>query len=137
MNHFQLTKHFTYFFIFLLALTGCSHRQPIYNVEHHAIPSAARHLSAQQIGEQIKLTVGKRGWQCNSTSPNSLMCCIDKRNHQAQVRVDYNQDCFSIHKVGTYHLNEKNGAVSKKYNQWIKNMEKDIIKALSQLKCAR
>ena len=121
--------------ILINGITGCSHRAHIYNVENHPLPPEAQRMANQEIGQKISQVVYKRDWSCNQQTPNSLMCHIDKRNHQACVKIEYTQYHFSIHNMNTSHLGQKCGEIHPKYNKWIKIMEKDIVKAMSQENC--
>jgi hypothetical protein len=116
--------------IFAGSITGCSHK-PIYNVEHHAMPAEAKKLTSQEIGQRIRQAVAKRDWRCDETTPCVLICHHERRTHKAIVQIDYNRDFFSIHNVKTENLNYSAGTIHPKYNKWIKNMEKDIVRALS------
>jgi len=119
----------------LIIMTGCAHREHIYNVENHPMPPAAQQLTNCQIGERIRSVVAKHNWHCNQVTPSSLNCCVDQRTHQARIRIDYTQQCFSIHYLDTHNMNHKGCAVHPKYNKWVKLMEKDIVNSLSQGKC--
>jgi len=116
--------------IFATSITGCAH-ETVYNVEHHPTPPGAKKLTLQQMGQRIQRAVAKRSWRCDETTPHVLICHHEKRTHKAIVQIDYNRDFFAIHNVKSENLNYGSGKIHKKYNRWIKDMEKDIMDALS------
>jgi len=117
--------------VIMVGLVGCKGRAPIKNVEHQVMPQPARYMSNQQIGEIISQTLSKRGIYCAPVADNRLMCSMDTHGHQAQFSIDYNQNEFSINHVSTSNMKESEGRVHPKYNKWIANVKKDILKALS------
>lgn len=116
--------------IFAGGMTGCSH-PPIYNVEHHPLPVEAKKLSLQEVSQRIRQALSQRDWRCDETTPSVLICHLERRTHKAIVQIDFGRDFFSIHNIKTENLNSKSGTIHPKYNKWIKNMEKDILRALS------
>ena len=128
-------KNIIYVLGIVALITGCSHHAPIYNVENHPLPPQAQRMTNQEIGQRISQVVCKRDWHCIQKTPNSLMCNIDVRTHQACVKIDYTQCHFSIHYMNASNMSSKCGEIHPKYNKWIKLMEKDIIKAIKQGKC--
>lgn len=126
-------KNFIHVLLAVVAMssvTGCRSRSPIYNVERHAMPAEAKQLSTQEIGQRIRRTLARRDWHCNQTTPNTLICNVKRRTHNAIVQIDYDQYYFAIHCVNTTNLNHSGGMVHQKYNKWIKLMEKDIIRSI-------
>ncbi len=117
--------------VIIVGLVGCKGRAPIQNVEHQQMPQPAHSMSNRQIGETISQTLSKRGIYCSPVSDNRLMCSMDTHGHQAQFSIDYNQNEFSINHVSTGNMKEAEGRVHPKYNKWILNVKKDIMKALS------
>lgn len=113
-------------------IVGCSRDVPIYNVEQHAMPIHARNLSTPEISRRIQCALSNRKWTCHQTTPNTLVCQVERRAHAATVQIDYNQQCFSINFVDADNLRYENGTIHPKYNKWVKLMETDILKAMRQ-----
>jgi hypothetical protein len=116
------------------SITGCANA-PVYNVEQHPLPIEAKRLTDQEIGQRISQAVSRRDWNCVRTCPKTLICHLDKRTHKAVVQVDYNHEYFSINYVKSTNLKYEGGNIHPKYNQWIRNMEGDIVKAIHQKPC--
>lgn len=113
-------------------IVGCARHVPVYNVEQHAMPVEARNLTTQEMGRRICLILANRDWKCHQTTPNTLVCHIEKRTHKASVQIDYNHQFFSINFVDSTNLKYENGNIHAKYNKWVKLMEEDILKAIRQ-----
>ncbi|MBP6950787.1 MAG: hypothetical protein KA112_00135 [Alphaproteobacteria bacterium] len=116
-------------------LMGCANHVPIYNVNQHLMPFEAKKMSSQEIGRRICEAVAKRGWRCDSTTPQTLICHLEKRAHKAIVQIDYNTCFFSINYIDTCNLNYEAGEVHRNYNSWIKKMENDIVNAIGCKDC--
>ncbi len=127
-------KNFIYALVAIFivgGVTGCSKKAPVYNVERHAMPIAAQSMTNEEIGQRISQVVLRRGWSCHQISTNKLSCSVKRRVHTANVEIDYSQTNFSIIHVSTANLGDQNGRIHRKYNKWIKLMEKDIINAMN------
>jgi hypothetical protein len=125
----------TYFIFCTLIIgcgfAGCSKVEPIYNVDHHALPADTSRLTESEIGQVIQETAEKRNWKCQKVSPTKINCLYQRNMYQAKVEINYSRYDFSIHEINSSNLkqNEK-GEIHKKYNKWIKTLENDIVKQL-------
>lgn len=115
-----------------VSLTGCSSRT-MYNVHHAPTPQSAKGLSHQEMRDIIIQTVAKRHWTCSSIRYDTLRCTHTARGHSATVDIHYSPERYSITNVGSDRMNQKGDTIHRKYNQWVRNMKKDIDQALKVL----
>jgi hypothetical protein len=114
-----------------IALLGCHRRQLIHDVHHHPMPSHVKHMHNEDIKNIIVLTAARRGWICHQDDPGKLLCHCKRRAHQATIEILYNNRDFSIKHVNSNNLKLKDDLIHKKYNKWIRVLEREIIEALN------
>ena len=107
-------------------LIGCAKREPIYDVQHHIMPDNAKRMSYSEIEKAIIAVARQRGWECNQQDTNKIVCHIQRREHQADIAIEYTHNQFSIKNIKTSNLDQEEGEIHKKYNKWVKLLEKEI-----------
>jgi hypothetical protein len=112
-------------------LAGCMPNQPLYNVEDHAIPTAARDLPVDRIGELIIEAGQKRNWTMEKAGTGHLVATQINDKYEAVVDIFFDQKSYRILKKSTEGFSDKNGWISRRYNNWIHYLEGDIDERLS------
>ena len=99
--------------------------EPIYNVVDHPLPASAQRLSMEEIRRVIMAAGAQRQWLFEVAGPDALLASQDARGYTAKVKVTYSQKAYSISLVAT-NLEQSGNEIHRKYNQWVRNLEKDI-----------
>jgi len=116
-----------------LVLTGCFGRiQPVYSVHNHPVPASAEKLTAQKIGDVIKLAASSRKWVAQDLNPGVMKLTHRKKNHVAEVEVSYNKSSYSIKYLNSSNLLYNGSMIHRNYNRWVANLEQDIEMNLQQ-----
>ena len=110
----------------VLALASCGHIQPIYNVEQHPIPPSAQRLTLKEIGQTIIQAATPRHWIAAEVAPGQISATYSAREHSAQIRILYAQTSYSIEFVSATNLDAQDGRIHHKYNEWIRDLDRDI-----------
>jgi hypothetical protein len=105
---------------------GCSRTRPIYNVMNHPIPAIARPLTDGDIARAITLAGASRGWNFVSVQPSQLRGTLDDGKHRAVIDVYYTQTTYSIMFNSSDNLKQSGGSIHRNYDNWIRNLERDI-----------
>lgn len=108
---------------------GCSRTQPVYNVTDQTIPLTGYAFDKSEVKTLIVSAGNARGWSMREVAPGKLEGVLDVRRHHAKIIIEYDQEKFSIVYQDSQELLYDDGEIHKKYNAWIKNLEKDIIRA--------
>lgn len=124
---------FLTFLSYTLFLTGCHKRVLIENVDHHPMPSHVENMKNDVIARSIIETAYKRGWICQKTQYNKIVCHCKRRNHQATIEILFSNHDFSINHVSTNNMKSENGKIHPKFNKWVRLLEKEIYQNLDNL----
>jgi hypothetical protein len=108
-----------------LVLAGCSTR-PVYNVEDHPIPTAARNLPVDRIGALIVDAGHQRHWTFEEAGTGHLVATQKNGKTTAVVDIYFDQTSYRILKKSTSGLSDENGMINRHYNSWIHYLEDDI-----------
>ncbi|HWA44262.1 MAG TPA: hypothetical protein VHA10_13705 [Hypericibacter adhaerens] len=110
----------------LLVLAGCANTQPVYNVDHHPMPEAARNLPVDRIGELIVKAGEQRQWTFQRAGTGHLVATQIDGRYAAVIDIYFDQSNYSITKKSTSGFPEENGEIHRRYNNWIHYLEGDI-----------
>lgn len=111
--------------VLALLLVGCASR-PIRNVENRPIPVPAQQLSLDRIEAEIIAAGQSRAWQMQREGVGHLVATQTRPNYYASVDILFDQRVYSITHRASSGMREKDGTISKRYNQWIVNLQRDI-----------
>src|SRR5512147_2378249 len=109
-----------------LILTGCMPNQPLYNVDNHPIPAAARDLPVDRIGALIIEAGQKRNWTFEQAGTGHLVATQTNPKYTTVVDIYFDQSSYRITKKSTTGFSDRNGWISRRYNNWIHYLEGDI-----------
>lgn len=118
--------------LLLLCVSACNRVQPIYTVQDHAIPTAARGQKTEQITLLITQAARSNGWLVDPVSPNEVRATQKWKDHSAVVRISHNDQVFSIRNDGSTNLLQQNDTIHRAYNARIRALESAIEKRLYQ-----
>ena len=99
--------------------------KPIYAVIDHPVPQSAQRLSLDAIRSSIRFAGTLRQWRFEAAGPGVLLATQAARGWRAKVKVTYSQKAYSIGLVDT-NLPRNGEMIHPKYNEWVRNLEKDI-----------
>lgn len=108
-----------------LVFAGCSHNQPIYNVEKTPITSS-KPMTMTEVQQAILRAGAQAGWQMQPEGPGKIGGRLALRQHLAVVDIEYDTKAYSIKYRDSSNLNAADGTIHKNYNSWIQNLEKAI-----------
>jgi len=106
--------------------TGCRRDVPIYNVNGHSVPPAARALSMAEIRDVIMLAGADRGWTFEEVGPGFMIAILIVRSHTVRADIKYSQIEYSIKYKDSVNMRYTGSTIHKKYNTWIVKLERDI-----------
>jgi hypothetical protein len=109
-----------------LIMASCSFSRPLYNVEDHPIPTAARNLPVERIGTLIIDAGHQRHWTFEEAGPGHLVATQKDRKTMAVVDIYFDQKSYRILKKSTSGLSDEDGMINRHYNSWIHYLEDDI-----------
>jgi hypothetical protein len=112
------------------ALAACA-PVPIHNITNRAMPPTAERLTQQEIDTIIVTEAAQRGWRIDPIAPGHMKGTLDIRSHRAVVDILADKANLNIRYLESTNLDEKNGVIDRKYNQWVANLEKDITTAVA------
>lgn len=116
----------------ILVITGCGINK-VYNVETKTFLEKPKDKSVYN----AILESGKfLGWNMKQTSSDTIVAKIVLRNHIAKVKINFNENSYSIKLLEAQNLNynKAENSIHKNYNGWIKNLENQINAKLTPLK---
>lgn len=105
--------------ISIVISSGCTPNQPVYNVEHAAVPAAGKQLSADQVRTAIVRALVQKGWSVTDESKGHLEAQIHVRSHMARMNIDYSPTHYSITYKDSAVLNYDGTTIHRNYNKWI------------------
>ncbi len=110
----------------LLLVGACSRTAPVYDVRDRPIPVVAQKLSLDEIGQNIMSAGRRRHWRIDPIGPGRMTGRLDDRQHEAVIDISYTQQSYSITLADSVNLRQEGGEIHKKYNKWIRLLERDI-----------
>lgn len=118
----------------LLILGGCNKVEPIVNVERTEIYSVSgRTPSIEQVRVAISKAVVRKTWSVRQIAQDEIEARFRKGKKEAVIRIKYSPKFYSIaYKDSTYLLNKGN-LIHRRYNAWIRGLQKQITRNLSDL----
>lgn len=115
-----------------LIVLSCSSNKSIQDINQQSF--YLKNVKSEKIENAIIKAGSHRRWVCVVKEKGVIQCEQNARSHSATVDVLYTNDSFSIKHVKTTGLNEKNGKVHKKYNNWVEKLKESIINELNLLR---
>ena len=119
---------------FALTLGGCAKGVPIYQPEFQV-----QSRSVSQVRSAIKNVLKRRRWIIKSSGSNHFVARYDRgTKNGATVRIDYSSNKVKITRLNSYGLNyeaagEEGEVIHKRFNGWMRYLERDIELELSYL----
>lgn len=108
-------------------LVGCSNTVPVQQV-HSSI--FGKH-SQDQVRMAILQAGKKREWIMTEEASGVITARQIARGHEVVVHIPYTSTTYSIDYVSSSNMDAAKGKIHKKYNTWVKNLDKDIQLSLS------
>jgi hypothetical protein len=145
-----------------LAVAGCSRTRPIYNVSSAPVPGPSEptgeaqgsiikatsgrvspvessiieaksgRLSATQVHDAIVEAATDRGWIVKESDPGNLVLETFIRRHSAMVTVVYTPTAYDIIYTDSENLLHDGTNIHKNYNEWIRLLQTQIDRRLSE-----
>lgn len=109
-----------------LLAAACSRTAPVYNVQDRPIPVVAQKLSLDEIGQDIMSARRRRHWRMDPIGPGRMTGRLDDRQHEAVIDISYTRQSYSITLADSMNLRQEGDEVHKKYNKWIRLLQKEI-----------
>jgi hypothetical protein len=107
-----------------IALAACQ-TQPIYQPDH-AVPPQAQQLPLDRIESLIVEAGQTRHWTFSHVGPGHLLATQQDAKYSANVDIFFSRDSYRLVYNSSTGLDEKDGAIHKHYNMWIRYLESDI-----------
>ena len=116
--------------IMLLTAGGCAlfggrRGAEILNVENCPVTI----VGEQPMKEIVMRAAHQKLWRPEDVADGKVRCTLNLRAHQVVVDVLYTESTFSIHYVSSVNMNYNpaQNTISPKYNQWVRNLQREII----------
>lgn len=123
----------------LIVVAGCR-VAPLYTATDVSFASAATNTSPLTLNDYKKAIIragANRGWSFTEEGRGHLLGSLNVRNkHFAEVDVTFDATAFSLAYKSSRNLNYNAGenAIHPNYNNWVKNLQKDIQAEVIKLK---
>ena len=116
----------------LSILLGCVSVEPVFDLRNAVVPAYIR--SAEQVKAAIEQAGYKLGWRIYQVEEGRLEGVLEVRTHHIVVDIRYSAKKYSIlyHDSLNMHYNESAQTIHNKYDNWIRNLDKQIQLALRQ-----
>ncbi len=106
---------------------------PVYNVENAPVPSRPdRQLRLDEVEQAIIGAGSKLNWKMTREGEGRLTGTLDLRRHTALVNITFDLLQFSVTYRDSTNLRYENGQIHHNYNEWIRNLETEIKRSLSE-----
>ena len=115
----------------VIVASACARTAPIYNVQDHPIPIATQNLPLEEIGRSIVQAGRRRHWRMDSVGPGQITGTFADRQHEAVINITYTRQAYSITLADSTNLRQEGDEVHKKYNKWIRALQREIDGRLS------
>jgi hypothetical protein len=113
-------------------LTACHRVEPIYDIANSPISVSVDHKYTQEkVGEIITQAALSKGWLVEKVKPGVLRATIKWKEFSAVSSIHYSKTDYSIQLVSSDNLDQKDGKIHHKYNEYVKALQNDIDKNLS------
>ena len=118
--------------VFLLFLGACTEDKVMdVPTELHSAPEAA---SLTQIQAAVHKAGARLGWGMKRMSAGRMEGRLAVRDHVAVVEIAFDETTFSITYRDSINLDYDGKSIHPKYNGWIANLRKAIVKEVSRLR---
>lgn len=118
----------------LLVLGGCNKVEPIINVERTDIYTGSGKVpSLNEVRTAISRAVIRKTWVVKQIAPDELEARFYKGKKEAVIRIKYSPKFYSITYKDSAYLLNKGNLIHRRYNAWIRGIEKLIRRNLSDL----
>jgi len=102
---------------------------PIFNVTDTPVswmPGAD--MSADKVARAIITACARLGWVCTIAAPGEIAGRLNLRSHQADVRIPYSAEKYSILYVSSENLryDATKNTIHRNYNNWVLNLQRQI-----------
>jgi hypothetical protein len=115
----------------VIVASACARTAPVYNVQDRPIPIATQNLPLEEIGRNIVQAGRRRHWRMDPVGPGQITGVFDDRQHEAVINITYTQQTYSITLADSTNLRQEGDEVHKKYNKWIRALQREIDGRLS------
>ncbi len=119
--------------IVTVALAGCPHQAPVYNVNNATVVTNVNNVSSDQVRQAIVRAGGGLGWIITEVGPGELEGTLNLRSHTAKVSIPYSTKQYSIIYKDSVDLDYNGETIHSNYNGWVQNLQKAIQVQLTQL----
>ena len=110
----------------LLLLGACAHKhQPIYNVDR-PMPISAQNLPTAKIESLIVANGQIHGWKFQHVNDGQLVATYMNEKFTAVVDIYFDHQHWRIQHQASSGFRDDGVTVHSHYNNWIKNLERDI-----------
>jgi hypothetical protein len=84
--------------------------------------------TAEKLSRAIIAACVKLGWVCQVASPGEITGRLNLRSHEANVRITYTAEKYSIYYVSSTNLryNAEENTIHRNYNNWVLNLQRHI-----------
>lgn len=117
--------------VLTMLLTASCGTRPINNVENHPVPLTAQQLPLERIEALIIAAGQNRAWQFQRQAPGYLTATQTQPKYSATVDIRFSQQAYSIMLRSSTGLREKDGSIHRRYNSWIRSLQRDIDASLA------
>lgn len=109
---------------------------PILNVTDTPVswlPGVER--SEDKVARAIIAACARLGWVCAIAAPGEITGRLNLRSHQADVRIPYSTEAYSILYVSSENLRHDaaENTIHRNYNNWVLNLQRQINAALAAI----
>jgi hypothetical protein len=115
----------------VIVASACARTAPVYNVQDRPIPIATQNLPLEEIGRNIVQAGRRRHWRMDLVGPGQITGTFDDRQHEAVINITYTRQAYSITLADSTNLRQEGDEVHKKYNKWIRALQREIDGRLS------
>ena len=114
-------------FVGVLILAGGCKTNPILVEPTCSISVAPDQMDSMK--HAIILAATRRRWSAVELKPGVIRCTLLNRTHEVQVDVVYTETEFSIRYANSQDMDydPAQRTINRKYNQWVRNLEKEIL----------
>ena len=118
----------------LLLLGACNRVQPIYNVERTDIyTGSGKEPTLAQVRGAISNAVTTKTWKVTDVSPGHIVAQFNKGKKKAVIDIEYTTKFYMITYKDSAYLLNKGNLIHRRYNAWIRGLQKVINLNLSRL----
>lgn len=83
-------------------------------------------MPLDRIEREIIAAGQKRSWQMQREALGHLVATQVAENYSASVDIRFDQRTYSITHRSSSGMREKDGTINKRYNRWVRNLQRDI-----------